>query len=529
MRAPSKTSALALAALPALLACNLFTQIDAPLSELEDAGLDPGADLGGADMTVALDMPQDMPRQDMPQDMPQDAPQDLPDAALPPEDIAPDLIEEPASTSASRLTPVPARTHANRLDYYQYLPATPPQPRTAPLIIFLHDESSAGAAGLSSLLTQPLLARIAADRWPDALPFVVLAPRQPEGRCMTPLMLADFIGFALNHYPALDPGRVHVVGLGCGATAGWDYLASSYDNPITSATLIGGDGRAAASAVGCDLRRAAIWAVAGEQDAAPAGTSAPLAQLAACPLPDLPPLRGGVAAAQTSAQLAAEIAALRAPMMPEPTLDLWLAGLSSVVATPPAGFPVSLRFDQRALIDLGTSDRRTADPAWNNLGNCERLNERLSLADAASAPTLSALRVADPFNDTATNGTSDAAASGYPASATSDGCWSGAFNVQDARDARATLVVEGLEPLARYDLSIYGSRIREQPNDMIGRVGLYEAGAESGTFDATDNVAGRLVLADVQADSSGAINLRLRVAQGNNQFAYLSALEIISR
>jgi hypothetical protein len=506
-------------------ACSLFEPVKEPLDEL-DMEVD-------ADGTP--DQDGDLAEGDMPADMPdtQDNMPDMQDMTPDMQHMGPDMARG-MTTSSMRLVAVPARTHQNRLGYYEYRPAQ--LSTSAPLIIWLHDAGATSAAGpdvgLDALLTQPLIERIALDHWPDEAPAWILAPRRPGGQCMTPLLLADFIGFALNHYPELDPAQVHVIGLGCGATAAWDYLASDYTNPITSATLIGGDGRAAAMKAGCRLRRAAIWALAGANDAQADGTSQPLAQLTACmAAPGQGVLRGEVRAGLSSDAVARELVAAMWPMSPEPSWLDWLARLTSAFVRPTEGFPVSLRFGRRVRLDLGQSASKTMAAGWNNLSACETAGAQVTFVDDVQVPTLSAVTLEDAFDGSQNSGTTDMMAP-YAAEISMDGCFVGAAELQDARQRKAQLRLTGLIPAERYDLVLYASRMRPM-FDTIGRVTRYVLSgmmSVSATLDASDNITRQLTLSNVQADADGALLLEISVvAQDNNLYGYLNALELVAR
>ena len=61
--------------------------------------------------------------------------------------------------------------------------------------------------------------------------------------CTTPDEVHDFIDFAVAHYN-VDPSRVYLTGLSCGAFGIWEYLAK-YQGEVQAAAAvpIAGDGR----------------------------------------------------------------------------------------------------------------------------------------------------------------------------------------------------------------------------------------------------------------------------------------------
>ncbi len=61
--------------------------------------------------------------------------------------------------------------------------------------------------------------------------------------CTTPDEVHDFIDFAVANYN-VDPARVYVTGLSCGAYGIWEYLAKYHDDlQVAAAVPIAGDGR----------------------------------------------------------------------------------------------------------------------------------------------------------------------------------------------------------------------------------------------------------------------------------------------
>ena len=83
--------------------------------------------------------------------------------------------------------------------------------------------------------------------------------------CTTPDEVHDFITYAVAHYN-VDPTRVYVTGLSCGAFGVWEYLAKYGDEQVAAAVPIAGDGRPAWATAGCGLGSVPIWAFHGELD-----------------------------------------------------------------------------------------------------------------------------------------------------------------------------------------------------------------------------------------------------------------------
>jgi predicted esterase len=194
------------------------------------------------------------------------------------------------STSRDRYTQHPRGSVAGaELGYIEYLPPDYGDDTLSPLILFLHGSGESGEGDPSSL---GLLSRagipqvIVGDQWPDDRPFVVLAPQHTKVAptfCFTVEEVTDFLAFALEHY-RVDPARVYLTGLSCGAIAGWNYLAEHSNEVVAAAALIAGNGYAAVDTLGCDLGAVPIWAFHGADDEAvpPRGSTYPITFLDQC-------------------------------------------------------------------------------------------------------------------------------------------------------------------------------------------------------------------------------------------------------
>src|SRR5690606_21026053 len=83
------------------------------------------------------------------------------------------------------------------------------------------------------------------------------------------------------------PTRIYHTGQSCGAIGSWNYLAEHFDEFVTAAVLISGDGKPAFETAGCDLGRVAIWALHNENDLSvnSSGSVVPIEGLLACDPP----------------------------------------------------------------------------------------------------------------------------------------------------------------------------------------------------------------------------------------------------
>lgn len=214
-----------------------------------------------------------------------------------------------ASASASgagdhpaRLTPRPLGATRSAQGFFEYLPPGYGAPRRKwPLLVFLHGvgENGNGGSELPRLLAHgPLHALALAqppavdEKSPARSAFIILSPQHlprpidPAARfdCPSADEIHAFVTFAMTEYD-VDPRRVYLTGLSCGAIGGWRYLGAHLAEQVTAAVLIAGDGRPAWQSRGCDLARAvAIWAFHGAADPVvpPVGTIEPMNHLGAC-------------------------------------------------------------------------------------------------------------------------------------------------------------------------------------------------------------------------------------------------------
>jgi predicted peptidase len=157
-----------------------------------------------------------------------------------------------------------------------------------------------GGSELNKVVEDGLARLIEENKWPDARPFVVLSPQyvgqggeiRAGSACPSSATVHAFLTWALANYE-VDPKRVFITGLSCGAIGTWDYLAEHQGSVVAAYVLIAGnpvDPDQAGSTwarAGCTLGTAAIWSLHGDQDdVVPfAPDEATMAKLTACPSP----------------------------------------------------------------------------------------------------------------------------------------------------------------------------------------------------------------------------------------------------
>jgi predicted esterase len=196
----------------------------------------------------------------------------------------------PTGPASSRHTARPSGSmQGTTAGYWEYLPPHYGNGALYPLLVFRHGVGENGSGMMPDLQKvtvhgPPKL--IEADEWPEARPFVVLSVQHPGGGCPSPQEMDDFFNFALDSYD-IDPKRVYLTGLSCGAIGSWNYLGDHVDETVAAAALICGDGRAAFNKIGCELGKVPVWAFHGEADdqVDKAGSIETITKLKACTNP----------------------------------------------------------------------------------------------------------------------------------------------------------------------------------------------------------------------------------------------------
>lgn len=205
------------------------------------------------------------------------------------EDTATDAGAIDAGPSSTRHTAHPLGSSDAPNGFYEYLP--PGYSKTGaptPLLVFWHGvgEDGNGTTELSKVLAAGPPKLIQSDKWAASRPWIVLSPQNKSG-CPSAAMVKAFLDWALAHYN-VDPARIYLTGLSCGAIGSWDYLrANVATTPIAAAVLIAGNGNGAWSTNKCGLGRVALWGLHGSKDGTvdPSGTITPMTNLIACPSP----------------------------------------------------------------------------------------------------------------------------------------------------------------------------------------------------------------------------------------------------
>jgi predicted peptidase len=179
------------------------------------------------------------------------------------------------------------------MGYLEYLPPGYGDGEPRPLLVFLHGGGEAGDGSeeqLALVATHGIPALIEAGEWPGERPFVILSPQYgPEpasGDCAIAQELHAFLNFATEHYE-VDPSRIYLTGISCGAIGVWDYLADHGDEVVAVAVPISGHAEwALEESSACELALVPVWAFQGALDEVVTvdHTEGPMDQIRACDL-----------------------------------------------------------------------------------------------------------------------------------------------------------------------------------------------------------------------------------------------------
>jgi predicted peptidase len=195
---------------------------------------------------------------------------------------------EPAGTAPASHRLVPLGEGGAPNGFQEYLPPGLDDGRARPLLVFWHGvgENGNGTSDLAKVQANGPPMLVSAGRWPETRPFIVLSPQHAGGGCPSAAEVHAFIGWARSRY-AVDPRRVYLTGLSCGAIGAWSYLGAYTGSEVAAALLIAGDPGGAWGQSGCALGQVAIWAFHGDQDPTVniSNERAVMASLAGCPAP----------------------------------------------------------------------------------------------------------------------------------------------------------------------------------------------------------------------------------------------------
>ncbi len=488
-------------------------EADAP-----DAALDLDAPLDGDDEVDMVDPPDPVDPTD-----PVD-PKDPVDPTDPTDPVDPPPMGLPDGPSSDRQTPRFVGSTASSRGYYEYLPPGYGDGTARPLLIFFHGLGENGAgdqANLPKVLNNGPPRLIHRDEWPSSRPFVVLSPQHPGGGCFSAGEIRDFIAHAMTSYD-IDPQRVYLTGLSCGAIGLWSYLAAHRGSVAAAAVAIAGDGRGPWNNAGCAMGEVPIWGFHGDNDGTVnvQGTLVPMNGLLACPAPPrqealltIYPGVGHDSWTRTYNGSAGH------------DIYAWMLSKRKANATPVTP-PIALAPGRTLRVDLG-APARTTPGAWNNITGAGT-GSTARLLDDQGATTTASLERLDAFDGVNEQGAPQNSL-GYPSTAASDMLWLGSFDGHQQALARSARVrLSGLTPNASYDLRLFASRTGDDGG--AGRLTRYSVGQTTRDLDASDNTSQQASFDNISADAQGHITITIAVSPaGTSRFAYLSLLTLRRR
>jgi predicted peptidase len=201
---------------------------------------------------------------------------------------APTTLPSPAPTPTPSTSPVaspdgitahPADSEGNDIGLLSYVPPGYGEGDRVewPLLVFLHgseENGDGGEAQLPKVLKNGIPQMIAAGEWPAELPFVVLMPQysatEANGPCALNDEIESVIEWAGRTY-RIDPARIYLTGISCGAIGVLDYLAGSQEQTVAATVPISSapyEGSYAGARVrgGCAIARTPTWLFHGALD-----------------------------------------------------------------------------------------------------------------------------------------------------------------------------------------------------------------------------------------------------------------------
>jgi hypothetical protein len=208
-----------------------------------------------------------------------------PDAGGPVAKVANDAGLAMASNTARPINSTDAKN-----GYWEYLPKGYGNGIPSPLLVFWHGvgENGAGdATALNNVQAHGPPKLIKANQWPGTRPFVVLSPQHPGSGCPSADEIHDFLTFALGKY-SVDPKRVYMTGLSCGALGSASYFAKYGSEQVAATALIAGDATPIWNAKMCGfVTGTAFWAFHGDMDLSVniGGDNTTMPKFMACPKP----------------------------------------------------------------------------------------------------------------------------------------------------------------------------------------------------------------------------------------------------
>ncbi len=426
-------------------------------------------------------------------------------------------LTAPTGMPSARHTAKPLGTTASGQGFYEYLPqGYECGNQDYPLMVFIHGlgENGDGDSQLDDILDNGIPELIDNDEWNEDLPFVVLSPQNSDGGCTSSSKIHDFIEYAKSAY-RINPKRVYLTGLSCGAIGSWNYLGNHTNSQIAAMVPIAGNGNGAFNNGGCEMNRVPIWAFHGDNDSTVdvSGTTGPINNLLACTDP-APVDTSMVIYPGVGHDSWTQTYDLNNSNSDGHDIYEWfLSHRNEHVVV-----PVEFETGRSIFVDFGGADDTTAPP-WNNITSTA--GARHNALDDLERHTTVGFTVVDAFNGVNSNG-SPSNDIGFPDSVGVDNLWLGSHDGHQAALLESAVVqISGLSPNTTYELELFASRTGNDGGN--GRLTRYTLNGQHQDLEVSDNTANSIVFSVLSNGTE--IDLNIAVSpDGTARYAYLGAL-----
>ena len=217
-------------------------------------------------------------------------------------------------------------------------------------------------------------------------------------------------------------------------------------------------------------------------------------------------------------------------------INMWNKALSDADITALGGVPV---VSNTVLMDFGDPGASyTSASPWNNVTNelttkaATALNDNLGNSTGYSLTTTSNFQLG--YNTGGTTAPAgDAAALGFPATATKDNFYTGInWGTPTANILLASFDISGLDPSKYYSFSIFGSRagVGDIRSALYTITGNASTGTKTATLNTSNNTSNVASIVDILPTAAGVISFSMAPNTDNtngNKFAYLGAIKML--
>lgn len=421
------------------------------------------------------------------------------------------ILDAPTGNPSGRQIPRIIGATTATQGYFEYLPqGYNTDNHKYPLILFIHGlgENGDGDSQLQDVLNNGIPQLINNNQWNEDLPFVVLSPQNSAGNCTRSSSIQSFITYAIENYH-INPNRVYLTGLSCGAIGSWNYLGEYTNSQIAALVPIAGNGNSAFNNAGCNLGTVPIWAFHGDNDGTVGvgATITPINNLLACsnpaPIDTSMVIYPGVG--HDSWTRTYDLSAGH-------DIYSWFLSKKNMDVITPATFEVGREIQ----VDIGASFGTSQIP-WNNLTNIS--GALYNASDDLEVNTKVNIEINNAFIGANQNGIG-ANSFNIPETVTADNFWVGSFDGHDqALLESAELTLSGLETNATYSLELFASRTGNDGNRF--RLTRYTIDGNFQDLEVSDNSSNSILFDNLNTNND-IITLQISVSPaGTGRFAYL--------